>query len=316
MWWHHRGRQRKIIIIKLICARDWPRFFVHTISYLFPQTLRAGIIPVLRAFSEVQGHTGETRIRTQICASKSRRVGNALLQMWYLRGFPKSSWGTWMGRRKGHRWIYSKQKRQRTRKRKKDGMLREFKQGVLCLLPAAEGKPAVWWGPGGAISHCSGLGYWRGLGQHHLLFLLQSWAEALALKGSGGTPECSCNSTAQLWSLSPSASCSHRFTGASLPAPVISSKNWLRLHFTSDGNHRQRGFSAQYQGRQAPGPSDFLSGQRRSHLEGSSPPHTGVWLQASLPSLYVSICRLEVCTFAFLHLPLSFAPDRDVSQIM
>ncbi|XP_023614240.1 CUB and sushi domain-containing protein 2 [Myotis lucifugus] len=36
------------------------------------------------------------------------------------------------------------------------------------------------------------------------------------------------------------------FTGASLPAPVISSKNWLRLHFTSDGNHRQRGFSAQY----------------------------------------------------------------------
>ncbi|EPY81832.1 CUB and Sushi multiple domains 2-like protein [Camelus ferus] len=38
-----------------------------------------------------------------------------------------------------------------------------------------------------------------------------------------------------------------RFTGASLPAPVISSKNWLRLHFTSDGNHRQRGFSAQYQ---------------------------------------------------------------------
>ncbi|XP_063092103.1 CUB and sushi domain-containing protein 2 isoform X4 [Cavia porcellus] len=37
------------------------------------------------------------------------------------------------------------------------------------------------------------------------------------------------------------------FTGGSLPAPVISSKNWLRLHFTSDGNHRQRGFSAQYQ---------------------------------------------------------------------
>lgn len=34
-----------------------------------------------------------------------------------------------------------------------------------------------------------------------------------------------------------------------LPAPVISSKNWLRLHFTSDGNHRQKGFSAQYQGK-------------------------------------------------------------------
>ncbi|XP_058853305.1 CUB and sushi domain-containing protein 2-like [Acipenser ruthenus] len=37
------------------------------------------------------------------------------------------------------------------------------------------------------------------------------------------------------------------FTGLSLPSPVISSKNWLRLHFTSDGNHRQKGFSAQYQ---------------------------------------------------------------------
>ncbi|XP_041089827.1 CUB and sushi domain-containing protein 2-like [Polyodon spathula] len=37
------------------------------------------------------------------------------------------------------------------------------------------------------------------------------------------------------------------FTGLSLPSPVISSKNWLRLHFTSDGNHKQKGFSAQYQ---------------------------------------------------------------------
>ncbi|XP_029103994.1 CUB and sushi domain-containing protein 1 isoform X1 [Scleropages formosus] len=37
------------------------------------------------------------------------------------------------------------------------------------------------------------------------------------------------------------------FTGPNLPSPVISSKNWLRLHFTSDGNHKLRGFSAQYQ---------------------------------------------------------------------
>nr|XP_028594815.1 CUB and sushi domain-containing protein 2 isoform X3 [Podarcis muralis] len=37
------------------------------------------------------------------------------------------------------------------------------------------------------------------------------------------------------------------FTGTNLPAPVISSKNWLRMHFMSDGNHRQKGFSAQYQ---------------------------------------------------------------------
>ncbi|XP_023687916.2 CUB and sushi domain-containing protein 2 isoform X1 [Paramormyrops kingsleyae] len=37
------------------------------------------------------------------------------------------------------------------------------------------------------------------------------------------------------------------FSGPNLPSPIISSKNWLRLHFTSDGNHRLRGFSAQYQ---------------------------------------------------------------------
>lgn len=33
-----------------------------------------------------------------------------------------------------------------------------------------------------------------------------------------------------------------------LPSPVISSKNWLRLHFTSDSNHRRKGFNAQFQG--------------------------------------------------------------------
>ncbi|TSN48501.1 CUB and sushi domain-containing protein 1 [Bagarius yarrelli] len=38
-------------------------------------------------------------------------------------------------------------------------------------------------------------------------------------------------------------------TGMNLPSPVISSKNWLRLHFTSDSNHRRKGFSAQYQAR-------------------------------------------------------------------
>ncbi|XP_072107222.1 CUB and sushi domain-containing protein 1a [Mobula birostris] len=40
-------------------------------------------------------------------------------------------------------------------------------------------------------------------------------------------------------------------TGFNLPSPVISSKNWLRLHFTSDSNHRRRGFSAQYQVKKA-----------------------------------------------------------------
>uniref|UniRef100_A0AAQ4PH74 CUB and Sushi multiple domains 1 n=1 Tax=Gasterosteus aculeatus aculeatus TaxID=481459 RepID=A0AAQ4PH74_GASAC len=38
-------------------------------------------------------------------------------------------------------------------------------------------------------------------------------------------------------------------TGTTLPSPVISNKNWLRIHFTSDSNHRRKGFSAQYQGK-------------------------------------------------------------------
>uniref|UniRef100_A0A7N8XP27 CUB and Sushi multiple domains 1 n=1 Tax=Mastacembelus armatus TaxID=205130 RepID=A0A7N8XP27_9TELE len=40
-------------------------------------------------------------------------------------------------------------------------------------------------------------------------------------------------------------------TGAILPSPVISNKNWLRIHFTSDSNHRRKGFSAQYQVKKA-----------------------------------------------------------------
>ncbi|XP_051038037.1 CUB and sushi domain-containing protein 1 [Phodopus roborovskii] len=40
-------------------------------------------------------------------------------------------------------------------------------------------------------------------------------------------------------------------TGMNLPSPVISSKNWLRLHFTSDSNHRRKGFNAQFQVKKA-----------------------------------------------------------------
>ncbi|KAL4624103.1 CUB and sushi domain-containing protein 1-like [Arapaima gigas] len=38
------------------------------------------------------------------------------------------------------------------------------------------------------------------------------------------------------------------FTGSTVPSPVISSRNWLRLHFTSDGTHQLQGFSAHFQG--------------------------------------------------------------------
>ncbi|XP_067832359.1 CUB and sushi domain-containing protein 3 [Heptranchias perlo] len=40
-------------------------------------------------------------------------------------------------------------------------------------------------------------------------------------------------------------------SGMNLPPPIISSKNWLRLHFISDNNHRHRGFSAPYQVKKA-----------------------------------------------------------------
>ncbi|KAM8884121.1 CUB and sushi domain-containing protein 3-like isoform 1-T1 [Synchiropus picturatus] len=37
------------------------------------------------------------------------------------------------------------------------------------------------------------------------------------------------------------------FSGSNVPSPIVSNKNWLRLHFVTDGNHRYRGFSAHYQ---------------------------------------------------------------------
>uniref|UniRef100_A0A4W6DPK5 CUB and Sushi multiple domains 3 n=1 Tax=Lates calcarifer TaxID=8187 RepID=A0A4W6DPK5_LATCA len=36
-------------------------------------------------------------------------------------------------------------------------------------------------------------------------------------------------------------------SGSNVPSPIVSNKNWLRLHFVTDGNHRYRGFSAHYQ---------------------------------------------------------------------
>uniref|UniRef100_A0A8C9TQI4 CUB and Sushi multiple domains 3 n=1 Tax=Scleropages formosus TaxID=113540 RepID=A0A8C9TQI4_SCLFO len=36
-------------------------------------------------------------------------------------------------------------------------------------------------------------------------------------------------------------------SGMNIPSPIVSNKNWLRLHFVTDSNHRYRGFSAHYQ---------------------------------------------------------------------
>nr|XP_032817255.1 CUB and sushi domain-containing protein 3-like isoform X3 [Petromyzon marinus] len=40
-------------------------------------------------------------------------------------------------------------------------------------------------------------------------------------------------------------------TGMTLPSPITSNTHWLRLHFTSDGSHRRKGFSVQYLVKQA-----------------------------------------------------------------
>uniref|UniRef100_A0A672SDS5 CUB and sushi domain-containing protein 3-like n=1 Tax=Sinocyclocheilus grahami TaxID=75366 RepID=A0A672SDS5_SINGR len=36
-------------------------------------------------------------------------------------------------------------------------------------------------------------------------------------------------------------------SGINIPVPIVSNKNWLRLHFVTDNSHRHKGFSAQYQ---------------------------------------------------------------------
>ncbi|XP_072548530.1 CUB and sushi domain-containing protein 3 isoform X2 [Salminus brasiliensis] len=36
-------------------------------------------------------------------------------------------------------------------------------------------------------------------------------------------------------------------SGTNIPVPIVSNKNWLRLHFVTDNGHRHKGFSAQYQ---------------------------------------------------------------------
>ena len=148
-------------------------------------------------------------------------------------------------------------------------------------------------------------GYWRAAGP----------ARPSLLPGLGGGPsprgqwgDSRVPGLRQLWSLTPSSS-PHRFTGASLPAPVISSKNWLRLHFTSDGNHRQRGFSAQYQGRRGRAtllPRGGGGGGSRDDAWGRLVPGLApVCLQGTRAfAVLLLFADSEVCISASLHLPL------------
>ncbi|PWA33606.1 hypothetical protein CCH79_00007459, partial [Gambusia affinis] len=50
-----------------------------------------------------------------------------------------------------------------------------------------------------------------------------------------------------IWKINLKVCLSLRLTGKNIPASVISNKNWLRLHFVTESNHRHRGFRAQYQ---------------------------------------------------------------------
>lgn len=166
-----------------------------------------------------------------------------------------------------------------------------------------------------SYSSCSGPRLLEGGGasRNATAFLLQAWA----CLGRGETPGCPGLCPNHLWSLTLPMSCPCRFTGASLPAPVISSKNWLRLHFTSDGNHRQRGFSAQYQGR--PARAAVLPRRAAEVPAGGSPgPKLGlVQCPGRLASAVLFLfADPEVCFCASLHLPLwSVAPGSDTSPM-
>lgn len=58
--------------------------------------------------------------------------------------------------------------------------------------------------------------------------------------------------------------CSFRLSGTNVPSPIVSNKNWLRLHFVTDSNHRYRGFSAHYQGKR--GRCDYIHGIFTAHM--------------------------------------------------
>ncbi|XP_028834623.1 CUB and sushi domain-containing protein 3-like isoform X3 [Denticeps clupeoides] len=45
-------------------------------------------------------------------------------------------------------------------------------------------------------------------------------------------------------------------SGMTIPVPIVSNKNWLRLHFVTDSSHRHKGFNAQYQVKRS---ADFKS---------------------------------------------------------
>ncbi|XP_007438890.1 CUB and sushi domain-containing protein 3-like, partial [Python bivittatus] len=55
-------------------------------------------------------------------------------------------------------------------------------------------------------------------------------------------------------------------SGMNIPPPIISNKNWLRLHFVTDSNHRYRGFSAPYQGSSSTLTQTASTGELEEHI--------------------------------------------------
>lgn len=95
--------------------------------------------------------------------------------------------------------------------------------------------------------------------------------------------------------------CLFRLTGMNLPSPVISSKNWLRLHFTSDSNHRRKGFSAQYQGKgqhlEAGNEPRSMPAQVRNQQRGVS--QMGGACSGCLLAHGLAICQQNIKTYAY-----------------
>lgn len=98
-----------------------------------------------------------------------------------------------------------------------------------------------------------------------------------------------------------------RLSGSNVPSPVVSNKNWLRLHFVTDDNHRYRGFSAHYQGNKGNGITSRETGILmyifvHTHMQGDF-----LRVCLSLGLLMYLWCFLRFCLSSFCHFILFFA---------
>uniref|UniRef100_A0A8C4QZN6 CUB domain-containing protein n=1 Tax=Eptatretus burgeri TaxID=7764 RepID=A0A8C4QZN6_EPTBU len=84
----------------------------------------------------------------------------------------------------------------------------------------------------------------------------------------------------------------NEFSGTVLPAPLVSTRNWLTLRFVSDSNDQLRGFSTQYQGISAP---SLLHANFTALDEASGPSAILDTFQCSMVEHIVEMIALPIC---------------------